>query len=348
MTPDPIIVETLERMLEDHCSATVVQEAEAGQWLEGLWSQLETTGLTLTWVPEEHAGAGASLIDGFEVAKVAGRYAVPVPLVETLLAGWVLSQANVKAPSGPLSVAPARAEDCVKAERGGTLSGEAHRVPYARSAEHLVVITPEAVALVETKCLDIVSRDGISGEPRDSVRFDQTPVSAWSTVESNLERSVQLMGAVLRTLQMAGALERVLALSTQYAGERSQFGRPIAKFQAVQHNLAVLAGEMAAAGAAANTAARVVTRHGLEDDRSRLAVASAKVRAGEAAGTGAAIAHQVHGAMGFTREYRLHHFTRRLLSWRDDFGSENRWARELGRYVAEEGADALWPSLTSI
>ena len=94
MTPDPIIVETLERMLEDHCSATVVQEAEAGQWLEGLWSQLEATGLTLTWVPEEHAGAGASLIDGFEVAKVAGRYAVPVPLVEDIAGrlGFVAGQ----------------------------------------------------------------------------------------------------------------------------------------------------------------------------------------------------------------------------------------------------------------
>ena len=348
MNPDPMIVDTVERMLEDHCTAAVVQEAQTGEWPQMLWRQLEDAGLPLTWVAEEHAGAGAGLIDGFAVAKVAGRYALPVPLVETLLAGWVLSQANVKAPAGPMTVAPSRAEDSIQAERGGTLSGEAHRVPFARNAEHLVVVTPKAIGLVETKCLDIVAREGVSGEPRDTVTFEQTPLGEWSAVDSNLARSVQLMGAVLRAQQMAGALEQILALSTQYAGERSQFGRPIAKFQAVQHNVAVLAGEMAAAGAAANTAARVVTRYGLEDDRSRLAVATAKIRAGEAAGAGSAIAHQVHGAMGFTREYRLHHFTRRLLSWRDDFGSENRWARELGRYVAEQGADALWPSLTSI
>ena len=79
-----------------------------------------------------------------------------------------------------------------------------------------------------------------------------------------------------------------------------------------------------------------------------LAVASAKVRTGEAAGNGAAIAHQVHGAIGYTREFSLQQYTRRLLSWRDDFGSENYWAMTLGNVVANGGAEALWPALTSI
>ena len=72
----------------------------------------------------------------------------------------------------------------------------------------------------------------------------------------------------------------------------------------------------------------------------------AKLRVGEAAGTGAAIAHQVHGAMGFTYEHSLHHATRRLWAWREEFGNETHWATQLGHMVAERGADELWPFIT--
>jgi acyl-CoA dehydrogenase len=77
-------------------------------------------------------------------------------------------------------------------------------------------------------------------------------------------------------------------------------------------------------------------------------VAVAKARVGEAAGKGAEIAHQVHGAMGFTREHNLHYCTRRLWSWRDEFGNETLWQARLGREVARQGADALWPMLTRL
>jgi acyl-CoA dehydrogenase len=149
-------------------------------------------------------------------------------------------------------------------------------------------------------------------------------------------------GAAVRLQQMAGALEKILEQSVQYALDRSQFGRPIAKFQAVQHNLATFAGEVAAASAAADAAAEACSG----EDIAVGEVAIAKVRAGEAAGTGAAIAHQVHGAMGFTYEHSLHHATRRLWAWREEFGNEAVWARRLGRMVAAHGADGLWPFIT--
>jgi acyl-CoA dehydrogenase len=78
-----------------------------------------------------------------------------------------------------------------------------------------------------------------------------------------------------------------------------------------------------------------------------LEVASAKIRVGEAAGEGAAIAHQVLGAIGFTQEHVLHRYTRRLWAWRDDFGSESVWAVKLGHLVAAKGADVLWPMLAA-
>ena len=59
------------------------------------------------------------------------------------------------------------------------------------------------------------------------------------------------------------------------------------------------------------------------------------------------MALQVHGAIGFTHEHRLHHLTRRLWSWRDEFGVESEWSIELGRRVAAQGAEAFWPSLTA-
>lgn len=125
-----------------------------------------------------------------------------------------------------------------------------------------------------------------------------------------------------------------------YATEREQFGRPIAKFQAVQHSLAVLAGEVAAARCACDGAINA-----LGSPNAVIAVAAAKARVGEAAGVAAEIAHQVHGAMGFTHEHSLHHFTRRLWAWRDEYGRETHWQEQLGRRVAGVGADSVWEFL---
>ena len=149
-------------------------------------------------------------------------------------------------------------------------------------------------------------------------------------------------GAILRSVQIAGALDRVLELTAGYAQERVQFGRPLAKFQAIQQQLAELAAEAGLATAAARTAL-----DSLDDPYALFEVAAAKSQAGEAATRAAAIAHQVHGAIGFTQEYELQHLTRRLWAWREEFGSEAFWQRRLGELVAGQGADALWPQIAT-
>src|SRR5207247_4970660 len=108
-----------------------------------------------------------------------------------------------------------------------------------------------------------------------------------------------------------------------------------------------LAGEVAAAMTAAGSAADAPAHAYTFDDAVFLEVASAKIRAAEAAQEGAAIAHQIHGAIGFTREHILHRFTLRLLAWRDDFGNESHWAAALGNRVAARGAEELWPLVAS-
>ena len=342
---DNIIVDTATRIFQDLCVPNTVNDAEKGEWPKALWDALEESGLTLTWVPDELGGAGAALADGFAVLRAAGRFAAPVPLAETLMAGWLLGRAGIAVPSGPLTIAPVHADGRIVLTADGVLSGRARRVPFARNAGHFAVLANRAsepvVALVAAAGLPVSQSISLAGEPRDDVSFDGVvPVAVRpAAVDEDLLVS---FGAAARLQQIAGALEKILEQSVQYALDRSQFGRPIAKFQAVQHNLATLAGEVAAASAAADAAAEACSHQDIVIGE----IAIAKVRGGEAAGTGAAIAHQVHGAMGFTYEHSLHHSTRRLWAWREEFGNEAVWAARLGRMVAERGADELWPFIT--
>ena len=346
---DNIIVDTATRIFADLCEPSTINAAEEGTWPQALWQALEESGLTLTWVPDDLGGAGAEMIDGFAVLRAAGRAAAPVPLAETLLAGWLLAQAKVTAPAGPMTIAPVYEDGHIELD-GDTLRGRARHIPYASVAEHIAVLAYQAgapwVALVAKDGLLISPGKSLAGEPLDAVSFDgATIIASAATPELDTLGLVQL-GAAARAQQMAGALEHILDQSVQWSLDRVQFGRAISKFQAVQHNLAQLAGEVAAAGAAADAAGEAIGHHGVGNDIVAAEVAVAKVRVGEAASTGAAIAHQVHGAMGFTYEHSLHQATRRLWAWREEFGNESHWALLLGRMVAARGSDELWPMLT--
>jgi acyl-CoA dehydrogenase len=346
--PDSIIVDTATKIFQDLCEADTINKAEKGEWPAALWDALEESYLPLTWVPDTLGGAGADITDGFAVLRVAGRFAAPVPIAETLLAGWLLAQAGIESPQGPMTIAPVHEDGDITIGPRGALSGRARLVPFARNAGHIALVGTRngenVVALVETKGLAINPGVGLSGEPRDTVSFDGATALGVKPAPGLDPAKLTLIAAAARTQQMAGALEKILEQSVQFSLDRVQFGRPIAKFQAVQHNLATLAGEVAAASAAADLAAEAIALNGVDGVEADVAIA--KLRVGDAAGAGAAIAHQVHGAMGFTYEHTLHHSTRRLWGWREEFGNETLWAERLGRMVAAQGADALWPFVT--
>src|SRR4051794_41507039 len=126
---DSIVAETAARIFADLAEPQTVNSSRDGAWKAPLWQALAESGLTLAWVPEENGGAGAELADGFAILGVAGRYAAAVPLAETLLAGWLLSRAGLKAPDGAMSVAPARPGDKITRNADGTLTGRARGVP---------------------------------------------------------------------------------------------------------------------------------------------------------------------------------------------------------------------------
>ena len=348
-----IVAQTAERIFADLADAQTINHDKKGGWKAPLWRALSEAGLPLSWVAEEYGGSGASLAEGFAVLGAAGRFAIGVPLAETMLAGWLLSQAKLASPEGEMTVAPAGPKDRITLHADGTLSGRARGVPFAREAKHLAVLAQDgngnvSVALVEAATCRIEQNLNLGGDSNDIVTFDRvTPVAIKPAPEDFDLTSLLLMGAVVRSLQIAGSLETMLEISVNYSNERVAFEKKISKFQAVQHNLARLAGESAAALAAATSAADAFASRAISKDAAFLEAASAKIRCSEAAEKAAAIAHQVHGAIGFTIEHILHRYTLRSLAWRDDFGSESYWAVELGQRVAANGADELWPLVAS-
>jgi acyl-CoA dehydrogenase len=345
-----LLAPTVTRLFTDLVTKELIESAEKGVWPAALWSALEEGGLTLPLLPETAGGAGGTWADAYVVVRAAGKHAAPVPLAETILGGWLLTQAGLDVPLGPLTVAPVRGGERLRVIRSNDswrLSGTVTAVPWGAAAGHVVAVAEgndgPMVALLRPGAGRVTADRNLAREPRDTLAFDAAPVVAAAPAGPRSSAdAVLVLGAMVRAAQMAGALESLLEQSVRYVTERKQFGRPLAAFQAIQHNLAILAGHVAAAGIAADNAF-----HAADRGDPAFEVAVAKVRAGEAAGVGAGIAHQAHGAIGFTYEHSLHFSTRRLWSWRAEFGSESRWAVRLGREVAARGADRLWAELTA-
>jgi acyl-CoA dehydrogenase len=349
---DHIVAETAARICADLADPQTINSARDRRWMEPLWRALVDAGLPHAWAAEDLGGAGASLADGFTIVGVAGRYALPVPLAETLLASWLLSRAGIPVSPGALTVAPVRPRDRIVLGGDGRLSGRAGNIPFASNADWIAVLAESdaghVVALVTAR--DHLAADGanLAGDPANVVVLDGVKPHIDAPAPETIDKTaLMLMGATIRAVQIAGALEAILAMSVRYANERVAFERPIGKFQAVQQNLARLAGETAAALAAAGSAADAIAQTGIDSDALLLEAASAKIRCGESAAEGASIAHQVHGAIGFTKEHVLHRFTLRMLAWRDDFGSESYWANRLGTLVAARGSDQFWHMLAA-
>lgn len=350
-----LLQDTVARIFADFVTQELLESAERGEWPAELWQTVEESGLTRPHLPETAGGAGGSWDDAYFVLHAAGRHQAPLPIAETLFASWLLHRADIDIPAGPITILPAMVPaGAVSANR---LSLRAARVPFARNAHHAAFVHEAKhgvqIGLVHYDAAAISAKgENIAREPRDDLKLENAPVVAMQPA-SLAQNIVRLYMAMLRSAQMAGALEAILEMSVQYANERVQFGKPIGKFQAIQQELAKLAGECASAAIAARAAFRAADRAEQTNagDAQKFdptfEIAVAKVRSGEAALAGPSIAHQVHGAIGFTYEHRLHFATRRLWSWRMEFGPEQVWAAWLGRQAFDRGADALWPFITS-
>lgn len=345
-----MIAEAVAAILDDLCTPADVTAAEAAGWSPRLWSALAEAGMPWISVPESAGGSGGNLGDACAMLTVAGRYAVPLPLAETgILAGWAMAAAGLTPPSGPLTGAPADRLRADATPNGWRLHGRLERVPWAGHCDRIVTVLDTAggclVVAVAPERARITPGRNLAGEPRDTVLFHDTPLvpGEFGVAPPGVTPDTfRLRGALGRAALTAGALRRVRELTVRYTNQRTQFGRPIARFQAVAHHLVRTAEEAALVDMAVRVAANAN-----DGGPGLLNGAAAKILAGQAATAVTTAAHQAHGAIGMTREYELGALSRRLWSWRDEWRNETYWSHRLGAHLARSDADALWPALST-
>ncbi|KZS72032.1 acyl-CoA dehydrogenase [Mycobacterium kansasii] len=303
-----------------------------------LWRRLDDLGLVRLTGSEESGGSGAGWYEATELLAAAVRHAVRIPLAEhDLLACWLLQANRMPADSGVRTV-------CLLDDRG-----VADDVPWASGADRIVVVwqtgSEYQLADVAAESLVITAGTNLIGEPRDTVSADSAvlrgvPVAA--PVVATLARK----SALVRAIQVCAALDRIVQLSIEHATSRVQFGRPLSKFQAIQHLIADIAAEAALARAATEAALTAAVRSDWSAPNLDFLVAVARSCAGQACSVVVRNAHQVHGAMGTTREHRLHEYTRAALAWRSEFGSVHYWDEQVTRAALEAGSAGLWSLIT--
>lgn len=317
-----LFADAARQLLADQCTPQVVRAIEAGgraaPETAALWEQLEATGLADALLGEDDGGAGLGLAQVFGVLEQCGAHALPLPLADTMVARALLAQAGVARPAG--SIALARGE---RTQEGGL------RCALVRGAR-----VADAVLVQAGDAWHLLAVDGARAAPQALALDAALEWAVPAPVALNAETDARSLQAAMVAAQMAGALASVFQRTLQYANERQQFGRPIGKFQAIQHQLAVMSEHVFAARMAAQLGC---SGAGVAPDRLR--VATAKARCSEAALAVAELAHSIHGAIGFTEEYDLQLFTRRLHAWRQTAGSESYWHDVAGQaLLAHQGS----------
>lgn len=324
-----MLAESVSRALADVVTTRGTLEAEARGLDEAAWRTLRGLGL---------AGEDAASLQPEEQAAVVEAVAhagALVPYADSeALARFVAQSAGIETDAGETPALALASPDA--------LSG--HRIPWGRHAARTILAFAEGgrnfVAYVPTAELRLVEGANLAGEPSDKCGVERVTARERREVEPALSvAGIRRRGALYRGAAMLGAAARANELTLRYAADRKQFGKPLAQFQVIQAYLAQMAGELYAARAILATALRA-------GEAGMLETAAAKVRIGQAVQVVAALAHQVHGAIGFTQEYSLHLWTRRMWAWREEFGNESDWARELGSAAIALGSDGYWERMT--
>ncbi|MBV8654347.1 MAG: acyl-CoA dehydrogenase, partial [Alphaproteobacteria bacterium] len=289
---DTLLHDAATRLLGDLATPSLVNAAEAGIWPDALWHAVEEAGFLDALIAVDAPGSLAGLPDAATILRAAGRHAVPLPIAETMLARFARHAAGLPPGAGPATILPVEHDDTLTIEPaagGWHVSGLARQVPWGRQAKQLVAVAGNFIVQMAPGDIDIRPGVNLAGEARDEIACDAT-LGAGAKLPAGIDRTLLYhLGALCRAAQIAGALEGALAMATQYASDRVQFGRPIGKFQAIQQQLAILAEQAAAADVAVSSATALAASGG----DLLFAAAIAKIRAGEAAGKVSEIAHQV-------------------------------------------------------
>lgn len=317
---------------EKLAGATVVERGS------DLWHQLAELGLLRLTGATGHGGSGAGWYEAAELMTAAVRSGIRIPLAEhDVLACWLLEAGGLAADRAPRTV-------CLVDGHG-----VATHVPWASTADRVVLVWRAGgqyrVADVAAELLTITPGTNLIGEPRDTVAAELSGLRG-TAIGPNLVSQLRLKSGLVRAIQVCAALDEILRLCIQHVTSRNQFGRPLSKFQGVAHLVSDVAAEAALARAATEAALTAGVTGKWSSPHLEFLVAAARSCAGHAASVVVRNAHQVHGAIGTTREHRLHEFTRAALAWRSEFGSMRYWDDVVAHAAMHASAGGLWSLVT--
>lgn len=335
---DPAVIDMMEAVFAEYGGAHPDPIDIQTRFDPELWRRLDELGLVRLTGAEVGGGSGASWHEAAYLHAAAVHHGVRTPLAEhDLLACWLL-EAN----SMPVGTA-------VRTICQLDVLGRATQVPWAASVDRVVLIWQAdngyRIADVDADVLTMTPGTNLVGEPRDEVHVDLHNLDGL-TVATSLITQLSLKSALLRAVQVCAALDRILELSLSHATSRNQFGRPLSRFQSIQNLVSDIAAEAALARTATETALTVAVDSEWLADGLDFLVAVARSCTGHAASVVVRNSHQVLGAIGTTREHRLHKFTRAALSWRSEFGSVRQWDEKVTDAALLTGSDGLWELVT--
>jgi acyl-CoA dehydrogenase len=317
--------DALERLLSMHGTPAVVRAVEAGEEAGNSRQAWVESGFADLLMPEASGGAGLSLRMADDLLRTCARHLLPWPLDATMIVRAALAATGIAAPDGFVAIAP---QTSVDADGRMLCRG----VPDGAAADWILATALDGAILVPVHehRAEAVFRGGavatdVFWHARPSGTVPAASSADWTAI-----------GACLMATRMAGAMERLLEMTLAHTSARSQFGKPLAAFQAIQQQLAVMAEQVAAGRMAASIG---MLAQGIEPDPLRAAVA--KARTSEAVVAVTSIAHAVHGAIGIAAEFDLQLYTRRLHAWRLAFGTERRWHGVVGRALVQADAPVL-------
>ena len=333
-------------------------EEDPKGYTDELWRQIVGVGWTGLVFPEQYGGTGGSFLDLTVLLEEMGRALVPSPFFSTVvLGGMTVLDSGTEAQkqdilpricSGQLIMALALTEPSATYEAWGVETvAESHGDNYLISGTKLFVADAQAAGLIlvaartstgtdpaqgvtlflvpaGSEGLSISPLNTISSERQFEVTLDGVKVPAasvlgvvdggWPVVQRALQRAVAGKSA-----EMLGGADAVVQMTVEYVKQRTQFGRPIGSFQAVQHHCANMATDVEGSRTIVYQAAWRVSEGGPSERE----VSMAKAWVSGAYGRVCAAAHQCHGAIGFTKEHDLQLYTRRAKAMELTYGDSN-------------------------
>ena len=334
-------------------------------YTDDFWREIGELGWLGLIVSEEHGGSGMDMSDVAVLLGEWGAALAPGPLVESAVvsasaisefgseeqkADWLPSIATGEMVAVPSLVGMDGSTDpnamgvrASETSNGWVISGTSRFVPYGNSAD-LVLMPVETEGGMTVFAVPVKSAEGTvninrvkmaSGAPACDIEMNEVVVPAASVLGeagngADVVDHVMLYGAAARATQMVGAGSAVTDRTIEYVKDRRQFGRPIGAFQVIQHYMADMATKVKSAKHLADRAAWALSADVDGAMASRI-VSQAKWSANTLMHDIVWKAHQSHGAIGFTWEHDLHLYTRRVLSWRADFGDSDSHIENLGR-----------------